>query len=249
MWEYCIIFQDNISSEYFKNQIFNTIKKNNGIVTSLENQNEFRVLIAIPIIERFKIHNYIREKIAETILLFYKKEYILSKLDFDITKIIDMQIFLKALIVFDSDIDKEIILERLKFDSNLIINSFINFRLSFLKRKWNELVSLANDNEMYLLSKDTFLELIKFLISNLEYRYCTVNIFSKKDCYFLCNKEGEGIEDFLIDKNIVYDDSNLLTSLVALNPERIIFHCNNNIKDKLIKTLYDLFSHRVQISK
>ena len=67
-----------------------------------------------------------------------------------------MQIFLKALVVFDSETDKAIIYERLKFDSNLVVNSFINFKLYFLKRKWKELIDLANDNYIYLLlSNDT----------------------------------------------------------------------------------------------
>ena len=171
MWEYVISFDDNISSKYFENEIKSTIKQHNGIITELSYNNYNKVLIAVPIIERFKIHNFIREKIAETILVKFKAQYILSRLNFDLTPTTDMQIFLKALVVFDSDIDKEIIMERLNFDSNLVVSSFLNFKLSFLKRKWQELVGLANDNSMYLLSKDSFLELIKFLISNLEHRY------------------------------------------------------------------------------
>ena len=167
MWEYCISFEEDKSANYFKNKTYKIIKEHDGIITILKSDNYFKVLIAVPIIERFKVHNIIREKIAETILVNYKKEYILSKLDFDITKAVDMQIFLKALVVFDSETDKAIIYERLKFDSNLVVNSFINFKLFFLKRKWKELIYLANDNYIYLLNKDSFFELIKFLISNL----------------------------------------------------------------------------------
>lgn len=249
MWEYCVAFKKDCSAEHFKNNIKQKIKKHNGVVTSIEDEVCVKVLIAIPIIERFKIHNYLREKIAEIILLNYKKEYILSKLNFNPSKEIDMQIFLKALTVFDSDTDKEIIMERLKFDNSLYIDSFINFKLSFLKRKWDELISLANDNALYLINKESFLELIKFLISNLEYRYCTVNVFSKKDCYLLYDQFGNSIEDFLIEKSILYDNNTLLTSLVALNPERIVFHCKENINEHLVKDLYDLFSNRIQITK
>ncbi|MBQ9792599.1 MAG: hypothetical protein IJW32_02495 [Clostridia bacterium] len=249
MWEYCIIFEDDLSADYFKNKIYKTIKNYNGIITKLVDNNYIKILIAVPIIERFKIHNIIREKIAETILVNYKKEYILSKLNFDITKAIDMQIFLKALVVFDSETDKAIIYERLKFDSNLIVNSFINFKLSFLKRKWEELINLANDNSFYLLNKDSFLELIKFLISNLDYRYYAINIFTKKDCYLLCDIEGQTITDYLVGNGVIYDEKALLTSLIALNPEKIIIHNNILINDKLIKLLYDLFSNRIEISK
>ena len=249
MWEYCITFEDDASANYFKNKMYKVVKNYNGVITKFINNNYIKILIAIPIIERFKIHNNIREKIAETILVNFKREYILSKLNFDITKAIDMQIFLKALVVFDSETDKAIIYERLKFDSNLIVNSFINFKLSFLKRKWEELIDLANDNYIYLLNKDSFLELIKFLISNLEYRYYVINIFTKKDCYLLCDIKGQKITDYLVGNGVIYDEKALLTSLIALNPEKIIIHNNILINDKLIKLLYDLFSNRIEISK
>lgn len=249
MWEYSITFENINYANSFKDSLYNIIKSHNGVITSLKQENFTKVLIAVPIIERFKIHNLIREKIAENILLNYKKDFIVSKLEFDINQNLNMQVFLKALVVFDSDTDKEIIIERMKFDSNLVVNSFINFKLSFLKRKWRELIALANDNSMYLLNNDSFDELIKFLISNLEYRYHTINIFSKQDCYLLYDTAGSVVNDFLVDKNIVYDDNHLLTSLVALNPEKIIVHCNSFVKDKLIKTLYDYFSNRVHICK
>lgn len=249
MWEYCISFEDKNSAEIFKNSIFNNIKSHGGIITSLNDNCFYKVLIALPIIERFKVHNAIKEKIAETILLCIKSEYILSRLEFEINNTPSMQIFLKALIVFDSDTDKDIIVERLNFDSNLVVKSFVNFRLTFLKRKWNELVSLANDNAMYLLSQDSFNELIKFLISNLEYRCYEVNVFLKQDCYLLCDMKGEVVKDFLIDKNIMYDDSKLLTNLVALNPEKIIVHGSKNLKDKLLVTLYEYFSNRIELCK
>ena len=102
---------------------------------------------------------------------------------------------------------------------------------------------------MYLLSRDSFLELIKFLISNLENRQYVVNIFSKENCYLLCDVEGNSIKDFLLEKNIIYDDSSLLTSLVALNPQKIIIHCNSFIKDRLLKNLYEIFSNRIEIKK
>ena len=121
--------------------------------------------------------------------------------------------------------------------------------LKFLKKKWEELVSLANENVMYFLSEDSLLELIKFLISNLEHRCYAVNVFSKSDCYFLCDLQGKRIDDFMLEKQGIYEDGNLLTILVALNPEKIIVHCNKFVKDKLLRNLFSLFPNRIEICK
>lgn len=233
----------------FKDSVYKFVKTHGGIITILNAFPFIKILIAMPVAQKNSFNNLIKEKIAETILIHFKKDYILSRLDFNFEPTPNMQIFLKALVVFDSDTDKAIITKRLDFENNLVVNSFIHFKLSFLKRKWDELVSLANDNVLYLLSQDSFSELIKFLISNLEYRYYAVNIFSKQDCYLLCDTKGEAIKDFLIEKSVLHDDSALLVNLVALNPEKIIIHNSVFLKDKLLKTLYEFFSNRVEISK
>lgn len=249
MWEFCIAFNNKDEAQSFKNSIYNTIKHYEGVVTILFSLNFAKVLVAIPMQNLTKIKHFLTEKIAESILINYKKEFILSRLNFSFTQNTSMQVFLKALIVFDSDTDKEIIIQRLNFDNDLVVKSFVDFKLKFLKKKWLELVDLANDNAMYLVSEDTFNELIKFLISNLEYRCYAVNVFSKKDCYMICDTQGNIINDFLIDKNIIYDDNNLLTSLIALNPEKIIVHCNSNTQEKVINKLFQYFSNRLEICK
>lgn len=249
MVEFCFYFESDMIAEGFKTKIFDYIKNRHGIVVSVLCLNYHVVLVAVPSEEQNEIKNFLREKIAEIILLFYKRDYILDKLDFEKAKNDNMKVFLEALFCFDSDLDKEVILENLNFKHVLYFNSFINFVLRFLKSKWDELITLANDNVMYIVCEDSFLELIKFLISNLEHRCYAVNIFSKQDCYLLCDIEGKSINDFLVEKNIIYDDTNLLTSLIALNPEKIIFHCNDCLKDNLIKKLYNYFSSRIEICK
>ncbi len=249
MWEYCICFESDIEAKVFVDKIFNYVKSNKGIVVNISSCGFYKVLVAVPVEKKKFVTIYLCERLAEVILTVYKKNYIKNGLNFEQPQTTNMNIFLQALYCFDSDIDKQIILERIKLKDKLYLGSFIDFRLKFLKCKWDELVTLANDNIMYLLSDDSFIELIKFLISNLDHRVYAVNIFSKENCYLLCDLEGKVINDFLLDRNIVYDDGKLLTSLIALNPEKIILHCNSFLKDNLIKNLYNLFSNRIEICK
>lgn len=249
MWEYCLCFDNQLESKIFVEKIKPFIRKIKGVVVSIFLQDTHKVLVAVPIEKKEYTTNFLKENLAEIILTNYKKDYILSRLSFEVNHSINMNVFLQTLVCFDSDMDKQIILESLNFDKSIYFGSFINFRLKFLKNKWDELITLANDNIMYLLSEDSFVELIKFLISNLDYRCYAVNVFSKKNCYLLCDMEGKVIKDFLLDKNIVYDDNKLLTSLIALNPEKIIIHCGTILKENLLKNLYNFFSNRIEICK
>ena len=250
MWEFSVEFYNKDYAILFKNSIEKYVKTSNGIITLLSINSLNKVLIAIPINVKKQIVELIKNKIAENILLIYKKKYILSNLNFNTSNNTKMNVFLKALVCFDSETDKDIIVNRLsEFNKKIVVESFINFKISFLKRKWNELIDLANDNCFYLTNEDTFNELIKFLISNLENRVDAVNLFNRDDCYFICDKNGRVIEDFLCDNAGKYDDEKLLTNLIALNPEKIIVHSESLFKDRFLNNLYELFSNRVEIYK
>lgn len=249
MWEVSICFESPKMAEYFASKINLVIKSCKGISACITLNGQNCVLIAVPKDKEEFAREFVKQKIAECILFFYKKDYIVSKLNFEKPKTTYMNVFLQTLVCFDGEADKHFIEQCLDFDNRVFVDAVVAFKLKFLKKKWEELVSLANENVMYFLSEDSLLELIKFLISNLEHRCYAVNVFSKSDCYFLCDLQGKRIDDFMLEKQGIYEDGNLLTILVALNPEKIIVHCNKFVKDKLLRNLFSLFPNRIEICK
>ena len=249
MWEVSICFESSKMAEYFASKINLVIKSCKGISACITLNGQNCVLVAVPKDKEEFAREFVKQKIAECILFFYKKDYIVSKLNFEKPKTTYMNVFLQTLVCFDGEADKHFIEQCLDFDDRIFVDAVVAFKLKFLKKKWEELVSLANENVMYFLSEDSLLELIKFLISNLEHRCYAVNVFSKSDCYFLCDLQGKRIDDFMLEKQGIYEDGNLLTILVALNPEKIIVHCNKFVQDKLLRNLFSLFPNRIEICK
>ena len=249
MWEVSICFESPKMAEYFASKINMVIKSCKGISACITLNGQNCVLIAVPKDKEEFAREFVKQKIAECILFFYKKDYIVSKLNFEKPKTTYMNVFLQTLVCFDGEADKHFIEQCLDFDDRIFVDAVVAFKLKFLKKKWEALVSLANENVMYFLSEDSLLELIKFLISNLEHRCYAVNVFSKSDCYFLCDLQGKRIDDFMLEKQGIYEDGSLLSTLVALNPEKIIVHCNKFVKDKLLRKLFSLFPNRIEICK
>lgn len=249
MWEVSICFESAKMAEYFASKINLVIKSCKGISACITLNGQNCVLVAVPKDKEEFAREFVKQKIAECILFFYKKDYIVSKLNFEKPKTTYMNVFLQTLVCFDGEADKHFIEQCLDFDDRIFVDAVVAFKLKFLKKKWEELVSLANENVMYFLSEDSLLELIKFLISNLEHRCYAVNVFSKSDCYFLCDLQGKRIDDFMLEKQGIYEDGSLLSTLVALNPEKIIVHCNKFVKDKLLRNLFSLFPNRIEICK
>lgn len=249
MWEVSICFESPKMAEYFASKINLVIKSCKGISACITLNGQNCVLVAVPKDKEEFARDFVKQKIAECILFFYKKDYIVSKLNFEKPKTTYMNVFLQTLVCFDGEADKHFIEQCLDFGNRVFVDAVVAFKLKFLKKKWEELVSLANENVMYFLSEDSLLELIKFLISNLEHRCYAVNVFSKSNCYFLCDLQGKRIDDFMLEKQGIYEDGSLLSTLVALNPEKIIVHCNKFVKDKLLRNLFSLFPNRIEICK
>ena len=144
------------------------------------------------------------------------------------------------------DIDREYIYQKLLPFDNVNIDSFFDFRLKFLKSKWKDLVSLANDNYLYLLSSDNFFELLKFLLSNLECREDVVKVELSKDNFKLYSQEK------LLNTPAVLEDKNksdLIASLIYFCPKTIVVQDSQYLNKTTKDFLFSLFENKLKIIK
>ena len=135
-----------------------------------------------------------------------------------------MLAFKKALLNFDKETDKFIIRKNLELGSNLFLESFFHFKLKSLQEKWAELVSLSNDNREYLISSDSFIDLLKFLVDNLDICEDEISIV----------KENEGYKIFINDskqyQNKVFNEESVVSSVIDLSPQKINLYFNESSK-------------------
>lgn len=87
-----------------------------------------------------------------------------------------------------------------------------------LKEKWQELLKIANDNSTYLLSNDAFLELLRFLIDNIEISFDEVNVIFQDDRILLLNNDFKAIQ--YID-SVLKNECELVAKLLELSPRKI----------------------------
>jgi len=252
MWEYFITAPINkvkcLTAIY--DNLEEKIKELNGVITLSVNDHTAKLNIGVGNKNKSSIKGSIINQIAGVIIAKYKPDYLKSNFNFKVNDDINMQAFLKALVVFDSDIDKQIIVrELMTCNKGVVLDSFFNFRLNILKIKWKDLINLANDNIMYLMTSDTFIELLKFLISNLDYRISEVNIFFSNSGYQLKDSTGKDIND---NDNYLTDckdckEAFLITTLISLSPQKIKLHCKTDFKSQTLNLLFSLFNDRIEI--
>ena len=155
-------------------------------------------------------------QLAKLIVTDAKSHYIQSNMRLVIPDEVNRHAFIRALCSFDKETDFLIAKSLLVLTPHFALDSFYDFRITPLKKRWQEVCHLANDNQAHLICPRTFCELLRFLISNID---------SKCDEFHVRN---DGSTDVAI-----------VTRLVDLAPRKIIVHkeCNAALANK-IKTLF-----------
>lgn len=247
MWEISVIFEkENANAAKF---LYKEIKKSffyyNNVVTLLSEDDKVKIVLACEEVERRRTCFFLVDAISETICTYFKYKFIDENLKVAMQNKVNLQAFKKALVSFDRETDKYIVSKTLDLNDNLMIESFFNFKLRKLKDKWLELVALANDNATYLVCNDTFIELLRFLVENLEIAYDEINVVKENGRFKICDQNFNDIEPLEESKN-EEEDIALVTTLIALCPKKINVYCDRVEDNNAINLIAQIFENRLK---
>lgn len=243
MWEFSL----NLKTENFElakflhNNFSSNCKKWNAVVTSVEQNGFISVLIAVENKHKEVLQNYLKNCIVEVICTVFKSSFLDRNLFLPLQDKLGINAFKKALLNFDKETDRYLVKRNLTLQNDLFLESFYQFRLSVLKNKWQELVTLANENREYLTSSESFLDLLKFLVDNLEICEEEISIYKDKE---------ENYQILISDKlyqNKVFSEDSLVSSIIDLSPQKINLYCDED--SRAINLLHCLFEDRITDKK
>lgn len=247
MWEFCINLSDkNIAlSKKIYLALKDFCKEFNGIATTYERCGSISILVSAESCDEARYKHFISNLIGDVICEDYKLKYLQENLSLPNLDPVSKNAFMQALLSFDKESDKYIVQKFLVLDGSLDIEAFYYFRLSMLRVKWKELVQIANDNKAYLSSNETLVELLKFLVNNLELKNDTINLMQDdgKVCFYDINfkliKQNDLSEDDI--------DSTIISSLIALAPKYVNIYSKDSFNSNLINLLKQIFDKRINI--
>ena len=212
-----------------------------GFVTLHEENGYIQILIAIQEEKMELGKRAITSCIVDVICNDYKLDFLNKHLLIPCQDRIGMLAFKKAVLHFDSETDKFILRKTLELKSdNTYLASFYQFKLKALKGKWNELVSLANENREYLLSDESFVDLLKFLVDNLDICEDEISIVKEEGGYRIYTDNSDYSHTLINEENIV-------SSVIDLSPQKINLYFNEN--SSAINLLKQIFVERISINK
>ena len=242
MWELSISV-DSVNFDIAK-YIYQHLKSHTTefgcVVTCYEQFEKIFILLACPKEEQGRVVMCVERCIVKVICSFYKERFLNEHLHLPIHENMSYMAFKKALLAFDKETDFYIISKHLELEKDFYIDSFYNFKLKALRDKWQELITLANENSDYLVSNEAFFDLLKFLIDNLEIGQDEVNVFEDENGYSI--KTPNEFDCFDGEK---LSKEDLISSIIEICPKRINLFCKSD--DVAAGFLTKLFDERVNI--
>ena len=242
MWEFSLNVK--IDKTEVAEFLFENIKKNcfymQGIVTLHEENNMTSILVAVDDVFLEEVTLVLERLITQVICTHFKFDFLEKNLKIPMHDKIGMTAFKKALLNFDRETDKFLVLKNLHLEKSLYLDSFYDFRLTSLKAKWTELVSLANENRVYLISNDAFVDLLKFLIDNIEICEDEINIVENDEGYKIFLEDGDTTYN-----NVIFNEEGLVSSIIDLAPQKINLYCRS--ENSTIGLLEKIFDERINV--
>ncbi len=239
MWEFSL----NLNSEnyeiakYFYNSLSNYITGLGGVLTSHESKGYISILFAVEDDKAESLQSLIANAVVEVICDRFKADYLNKCLFLPEHDRIGMSAFKKALLNFDRETDRFIIKKSLVLENDLYLESFFRFRLKPLQEKWAELVTLSNENREYLVSKESFIDLLKFLVDNLDICADEISVVKEDGGYRIFNDQKCG--------ELISEES-MVSSVIDLSPQKINLYFNESSSATLL--LEKIFEERISIN-
>ncbi|MDD3397279.1 MAG: sporulation protein YtxC [Clostridia bacterium] len=220
MWEFSVgMDSDKVEmAKYIYNNLKERVEEVSGIITSYEQTGKILIVIACENCEKNRLCYHISDVLTYSICTFVKEEFLDKNLKLPIKPELELYTFKKALVSFDRETDRFLINRQLILEDSLYIEPFFYFKLQSVKEKWQELLKIANDNSTYLLSNDAFLELLKFLIDNIEISFDEVNVVFKDEQIIILGNDFEALPN---SNSESLDECGLVSKLLELSPRKI----------------------------
>lgn len=220
------------------NKLKDEMKSNSCIIQKM-NHNE-RSYLSFAIKEELK--DYYIAKILDEILFIitdkYKFEYFKVQLENECQNVL-FQPFLKAICIFDAEIDKEIISKNIDFSGNILIDSLYSFKLFKLREKWQKTIDLILLNGIHK-KNTTMLDIIKYLTAVSEPSTQNAEIeLSHKNIKI---KAFEKIKNY---KNDFLGLSKFLSEIIELNPAKIIIKNSDESGSETVSMLCKIFYDKI----
>lgn len=186
----------------------------------------------------------LRDIIIDYIESIYKINYLKKRIKNPLCDSLTFNAYIKVLALFDRNSDESSLNKIILFNQTFFLDSFIEFRLSPLKRHWDNLAELSSDN-LTLFNSGTFLDVIRFLINTMDILVYKVKIVCNGENFSVYNMKNKNARIKKIAE--CHNDLDLIINVLNSCPNYIDIYVNQGEPYEAVSFLSNIFANRLKI--
>lgn len=226
---------------YVKNQIEPTLNLIDGISTELDDEYRSYYTLACSDTYRFQMSRAITSAVCEALSLGYKNLYVRRLLNVGYDNFYQ-NVLVNTICKFDSEYDKQYVSRIMTNSSTVCLDGYYNFRMSPVKRKWEDISKLVCDNSFLLADDELITELLQYLLESLTSREQILSISLQNDDFTLYNKENEVMPKLKsIARSSTVEEEAVLNA-ICLKPEKFTVYYHDKPSKEFASMCEALFN-------
>lgn len=245
MFELMVSISDDKSAfiDELHQKLGSEIKRDGGIIVKQNYDGRASLALAVQRQKREYYKSKILDEIIFVIIDEYKFNFYKNSLQFFSENVV-CQSFLKAISIFDAEIDREVIKKMIEFKAEILVDSFYYFKLQSLRNRWQKTASIINQNQI-LTSQNSMIGVLKYLTMTSENFMMTTDVVIGKQQIKIKSYSNQKIY-----RRNFEGHSNFLTEIVRLNPVKINLKVVKGFeKDQMIDLLGEIFPDKIYFIK
>ncbi|MBQ9716145.1 MAG: hypothetical protein IJV77_07045 [Clostridia bacterium] len=207
--------------DWFYEGLKKSVKDSKAIVAY--NVMDERVFLSVACEDIFAVNmkSEIMDLLSQIFALGFKHDYLKKRLNIYKENLLTKTL-INTMTLFDCENDKKLAKKELFNQQVGAIDGFFNFRFKKLKKKWNEVIDLTNENSIVLYNNDVAEEFLAFLFDALPSGENEIKICKKDEKIQLFDKGGLKIPVTIPFWCDCEDEEAVLYNIVLLQPQKVV---------------------------
>ena len=211
---------------YVKGQMEPTLRQIDGTSCELEDEYRSYYTLACSDTYRFQLNRAINSVASEVLSLGYKNVYVRELLDVDYDNFYQ-NVLVNTICIFDSEYDKQFIGRAITQSPTLCLDGYYNFRMSQVKRKWQDISKLVSDNDFILADNELILEFLQYLLESIPCKERTLSVNIEKDTFTMFDKDNKVLSSVHSLAKHANVEEEAMLNIICMHPSKLSVYYND----------------------
>lgn len=226
---------------HVKRQMEQTLQQIDGISAEIDDNYRSYYTLACSDTYRYQVSRAVTSAVCEALSLGYKNVYVRKLLDVDYDNFYQ-NVLVNTICIFDSEYDKQFIARIMSETETVCLDGYYNFKMSQVKRKWQDISRLVSDNNFILSDSELIIEFVQYLLESMTAKEQTLSVSLDENTFTLFDKHNKALPRLKSLAKRVSAEEEAMLNVICLKPAKLTVYYHGKLSKDFCSMCEALFS-------